>query len=145
VAPGEATPSAEQVRLMLQTLLADRFQLKLHRESRELSVYDLVEGKSGPKIKKMPANAPWPPSPGYPQNRLLMEQICTKISRSLDRPLLDKTGFTGTFEYTDWGQRDLEESSIFTLVQELLGLKLEPAKEQVEIIVIDHAEKPSAN
>ena len=142
-APGEAPPSAEQVRLMLQTLIADRFGLKLHREPKETPVYDLLAGKNGLKLKQLPAS-PWP-AVVYPQRRNSMEEIEAMISKSLDRPLIDKTGLTGSFEFTDWGEEDLKEASIFTLVQERLGLKLDAAKEPIEIIVIDHVERPSEN
>jgi len=141
-APGEGAPSVEQVRLMLQTLIADRFQLKIHRESRETPVYDLVIGRTGPMMKKMPTDAPWPPLEAL-QRRNPMQDINMIISKSLDRLLIDKTGLAGTFQFTDWSEADLSQASIFTLVQERLGLKLEAAKEPVEIVVIDHAEKPS--
>jgi uncharacterized protein (TIGR03435 family) len=154
-APGESAPSADQVRLMLQSLLADRFQLKLHRDSKEIPTYDLVIGKNGPKLKPVPSDA-LSVVPAPPLRRSSIEQLASLISRFLDRPLVDKTGFAGNFEYSmDWGQMDLARAAdpdgfsgattISVAVQEQLGLKLEAAKERAVILVIDHAEKPSEN
>jgi uncharacterized protein (TIGR03435 family) len=154
-APGDAAPSADQVRLMLQSLLADRFQLKLHHGSKELPVYDLVLGKNAPKLKAIPPDAP-AVRPTPPVRRSSIEMLDLLISTGLDRPLIDKTGLAGDFEYTlDLGQLDLDRKAdpdgfsvgafISTAVQEQLGLKLEAAKEQALILVIDHAEKPAAN
>jgi bla regulator protein BlaR1 len=147
-ASGDAAPTVEQVRLMFQSLLADRFQLKLHPESKQLPVYHLVIGKSGSKLKPVPPDAA--PSKGQS-----IDQLIEALSRGLDRPILDKTGLSGKFEYTmEWGrltQARLDDPDGFAIgalssaVQENFGLKLESAKDQVEILVIDHVEKPSEN
>jgi uncharacterized protein (TIGR03435 family) len=153
-APGAAAPSGDQVRLMLQSLLADRFQLKLHRDSKEMAVYHLVIMKNGPKLKQIASDAP---RAQLPQNtwRTPIAQLTRTLSRQLDRPLIDQTGLTGTFEYTmNWGQIDLARrddpdgfgaTDLFTAIQDQLGLKLESAKEQIPILVIDRVEKPTAN
>jgi bla regulator protein blaR1 len=153
-APGTAVPSADQVRLMLQSLLADRFQLKLHRDSKEMAVYHLIIMKNGPKLKQIPPDTP---RTQLPQNtwRTPIEQLTGTLSRQLNRPMIDQTGLSGTFEYTmNWGQIDIARhadpdgfavADLSTAIQEQLGLKLESAKEQIPILIIDHVERPSAN
>jgi uncharacterized protein (TIGR03435 family) len=176
-AEGEASPTSNQLRLMLQTLLADRFQLKLHRETRELPLYYLVTGKNGLKMKEIAGETqpPAPPQPatkagrsaavrpvdstfgatGAAEGRVIKGGIgglIMLISLYLDHPLIDKTGLTGTYEYT-WEQQalldEIKESgrpapSIFQTV-ERLGLKLEARKGPLEVLVIDRAERPSEN
>lgn len=154
---GDGTPTLEQVRPMLQTLLADRFQLRLHRETKELLVYDLVVGKNGPKLKE--STGPRPPRPvayNGPAIRfdLLDRSIADLIAfvaPNVDRPVLDKTGLTGRYDFSlEYTRGNPEvaspdnDRSIFAAVQDL-GLKLAPAKEPAEVLVIEHAEKPSAN
>jgi bla regulator protein BlaR1 len=147
-APGDAAPTLEQVRLMFQSLLADRFQLNLHRDSKQLPVYQLAIGKSGSKLKPVPPDA-------ASKTQHSIDELVEALSRGLDRPIVDKTGLSGEFEYTlDWvplGQAQREDPDGFAMgalssaVQEHLGLKLESAKDQVEMLVIDHVEKPSEN
>jgi uncharacterized protein (TIGR03435 family) len=147
-ASGDAALNVEQVRVMFQSLLADRFQLKLHRDSKQLPVYHLVIAKSGSKLKPVPPDAA--PSKGQS-----IDQLVEALSRGLDRPIVDRTGLSGEFEYTmDWGRLTkarLDDPDGFAMgalssaMQESLGLKLELAKDQVEILVIDHVEKPSEN
>jgi uncharacterized protein (TIGR03435 family) len=159
---GESAPTLDQVRPMLQTLLADRFQLKLHRENKELPVYDLVVGKNGSKLKESAVDA----SPKQPvtfsgplvrfkfSSRSLADLVGI-LAVNVDRPVLDKTGLTGRYDFTleftrsnpDVVPLDSPEAdkSIFSAVQEQLGLKLAPAKEPMEILVIDHAERPAEN
>jgi uncharacterized protein (TIGR03435 family) len=149
----------DQVPLMFQALLVDRFKLALHRETREMSVYALVVGKNGPKLKAAEsATGISSHSDGGPIHVTAatgMDAFANYLSQRLDRPVLDQTGLKGPFEITlDWApdspQRpgasdDLSGPSIFTALQEQLGLKLEGRKVPVEILVIDHAEKPSEN
>jgi uncharacterized protein (TIGR03435 family) len=157
---GDAAPAVEQVRLMLQSLLADRFHLKLHRDSKQLPVYHLVIGKSGSKLRPVLPGAP--PSkeqllPGSSPSKEQhpIDQLVEALSRGLDRPIINKTGLSGEFEYTiDWVQlgnarRDDPDGfamgALSPALEKNLGLKLEPAKDQVEILVIDHVERPSDN
>jgi uncharacterized protein (TIGR03435 family) len=162
-AEGEATPTKDEFRTMLQNLLADRFKLKVHRELREMPVYALVVGKNGPKLKPSAPDA----APGgriqlvgrnyeYTVPLATMDDIVDGVANSfLDRPVVDRTGLTGTYNlkltYTPntRGNRtpdpDAPDLSIFTAVQEQLGLKLESQKASIEILVIDHVEKPSDN
>ena len=154
-----AGSARDQVPPMLRNLLLDRFRLELHRETKELPVYALVVGKNGPKLK--PAES----ATGISSNsnrvrwhisaQTSMLKFAEFLSFRLDRPVLDATGLSGAFEFTlDWtvdtvepaGAKDAASGpSIFTAVQEQLGLKLDARKGAVEILVIDHAEKPSEN
>ena len=151
-APGDAPPTTQQVRLMMQSLLAERFQLKAHRETKELPVYDLVVGKNGSKLKEPPPNAP----PLDVKSHIMRSDMIPLVNLialyARDRPVIDKTNLTGTYEYpTDWFAAALPRNdgeppaSIFTLLPENLGLQLVPSKAPVEILVIDRVEKPSEN
>jgi uncharacterized protein (TIGR03435 family) len=173
-------PVNEQISQMLQNLLADRFQLKVHRESRERPLYVLLIDNNGPKLKRAsddpcfdPTSGMAPPaqSPGQPllrvcggvngdRGRMLgtkvtMKHLALVLSNTLDRTVLDKTGLDGTYDFNlKWTPDELEagalppensEPSIFTAVREQLGLRIESQRGPVEILVIDHAEKPSEN
>jgi len=163
IAPGETRPSAEQNMLRFQNLLADRFKLRLHRERKRMAVYNLTLGKSGPKMTEstLPpeqGNLMINPSPKggplLPVRAATMERFASVLQDLLDRPVIDKTGLTKRYDF------DLEFSPEGTLLAppgvsgppidspgiiQRLGLKLEPAKGEVEVIVIDHAEKPTDN
>jgi uncharacterized protein (TIGR03435 family) len=161
-AEGDSAPTKDEFRQMLQVLLADRFKLKVHRETRQIPVYQLVVGKNGLKFKESAPDA----SPGahYAASdrnyqvtipKATMDDVLTAIENSLlDRPVLDKTGLTGTYDikmtYTpnikaNRETVDLSDISIFTAVEQQLGLKLEAQKAMVEILVVDHVEEPSRN
>ncbi|HEV2446325.1 MAG TPA: TIGR03435 family protein, partial [Candidatus Sulfopaludibacter sp.] len=154
-ASGPATD--DQMRPMLQALLLERLQMKVHRETRELNVYVLGPGKGVPKVNRAAADeqphiASGPNGAsflGFPISRLTF-----LLSRRLDRPVLDRTGLDGNYDYAiDLsglpGPRDSPDNpapSIFTTVQRDMGLKLEPRKEPISILVIDQVSKiPTAN
>jgi uncharacterized protein (TIGR03435 family) len=105
-AEGEATLTKTQYKQMLQTLLADRFRLKVHRETKEMPVYALVAGKGGPKLKesvaeKFSLTMRGTQGVAIRVSKGSMEQLATQLSGSgADRPVLDKTGLTGTYDYT---------------------------------------------
>jgi uncharacterized protein (TIGR03435 family) len=153
----KAPPNGEQ-RQMLQTLLVDRFQLKYHIATKEGSVYLLVRGKNDLKLKdaKNKDEFPWagsapggaPFANGIVGENISMAQLVKRLSGFLNRPVLDRTGIEGSFDFKSEYASDDPNSdvtaSILTSIQ-ALGLKLESAKGPVETIVIDHAEKPSAN
>lgn len=161
-APGDAVPTQDQFRQMLQALLAERFKLKAHRETRETEIYALVVGKNGPKLKP---SAPDASPTGYmhvegrnyhaTRARATMDDVVQAIANSfLDRPVVDKTGLTGTYALdliftpdirSNRGEPGPNDISIFTAVQEQLGLKLEPRKEPMEMLIVDSVEKPSDN
>jgi uncharacterized protein (TIGR03435 family) len=159
---------------MLQELLAERFKLTVHRESIEQPIYELVISKNGPKLK-----GGKPDDPEFPNGMLRMTngQITAKgvsmgrlldvLGRQVQRPVLDKTGLAGTYDFSlEWqpdsglvtipsgtgeGQReplpstDSFKPSIFIALQEQLGLRLKSAKGTGQVLVIDHVERPSAN
>lgn len=176
-------PKTGELSLMLQSLLADRFQLKVHHETKELPIYRLVlanrDGKLGPQLTESKEGSCTPPDSGNPPalgcggmlmgpDRLTgsdaaISRLAPALSRMLGRTVVDATRLTGNFhikmQWTpDQAQLQLElppgapqpqfdpnGPSIFTALQEQLGLKLESQKGPVDILVIDHVEKPSEN
>jgi uncharacterized protein (TIGR03435 family) len=151
-------PPNEEQRQMVQTLLADRFRLKFHRETKEGSVYALAKGGKATKLQepKDPNGYPWagglggglPSGDGLAGTNISMPQLVKRMSDWLGRPVLDETGLAGSFDFrfeyhSDEPNPDVV-SSIITSFQGL-GLKLESTKGPVETIVIDRAEKPSEN
>ena len=195
----EATSPADQVPgspteslAMLQALLAERFKLVVHRQLKELSIYEIVvarrDRKLGPQLRPTLKDcSSWiaggrqgapPPVPGdLPCGRQLlnafairstampMSQLANLLSARLDRTVHDQTGLIGTFALDlQWrpdqpattaagsdistnpnSAADHLPTSIFTAMQEQLGLKLKPAKGSIEVIIVDHAEQPTTN
>ena len=185
--------SVEQFQLMLQSLLEDRFQLKVANAKQELSVYALVVAKGGPKLKQVavspelasavhPPPPPPPPPPGGasppPQlpprpaagvettgrNQITatawrMSWLASWLQHQGEignRVVVDETGLRGNYDFVlngvqsepsgpTAGAPDDSTVSVFTALQEQLGLKLIPAKVPVEVLVVVHAERPSAN
>lgn len=149
-----ATTTPEQRKLMLRAMLADRFKLTFHRETRQLSEYALVVAKGGAKLS--PTKDDDPGKGGSSQGpRMIkatdvtMVRLADMLIGAVDSPVVDRTGITG--EYTvDLKFAPLTASaeetlpSIFTAIQEL-GLKLEPIKGLIEVLVIDKVELPTAN
>ena len=154
----------------IRVLLAERLGLKTHLETRNTSIYNLVVDKGGVKMKVVPppptpANgaAPPPPPPADVQahgsqhglefvgSNAPMRAITGALSSQVEAPVVDKTGLTGTYNYTlqfgrDWSAHDPESwPSIFTAVQEQLGLKLEAVHESVPNLEVDHITKPTEN
>ncbi len=160
-----AAPNAsrDQVLAMLRTLLEDRFRLQVHREMREGTVYELTLGKGAHKLKppandtdrpmiRMFRNTPVDlPGVSYTEvgQNATLAQLTEALSNIVHGPVNDKTGITGSYDFRyDYATLDAPPDSgpsIFTSVQDQLGLKLEARKGQVEVLVIDHAEKPSEN
>jgi uncharacterized protein (TIGR03435 family) len=150
-AEGDGQPTSEQVRLMLQTLLATRFRLKFHFEKRDAPVYQLVIAKSGSKMKQ----AAFGPDGKPPKGATYMVVLDNMVAQFLDRPLVDKTGLEGYF-LTKWDQSELISEkrqtggtqaapSVFRTVQEQLGLELKATKSPFDTLVIDSVDKPSEN
>jgi uncharacterized protein (TIGR03435 family) len=149
--------SNEQLRLMAQNLLADRFQLRFHRETREMDVYAMVVGKNGPKMQSAKDNGKPRGSgglvsagPGVMREvNGNMDNVAMALSEQAGRPVIDKTGLTDAVDFTlEWapdGSDDTTHPSLFVAVQEQLGLRLEPQKLPIEVLVIDHVERPTAN
>jgi uncharacterized protein (TIGR03435 family) len=155
-AEGDGQRSRVEFREMMQSLLAERFHVVLHHESREMPVYALTVSKGGPKLKDSPPDA---------KQMLLMEsvnrsirltvtkgsmdQLVTQFSNSngVDRPAVDHTGLTGLYDYKlEWGlSSDPDTVSIYTAIQEQLGLKFEPTRAPIDSLLVDHAERPGEN
>ncbi len=155
--------NSEQRRAMLRPLVTKRFLLKTHTESRLLPVYELVVVKGGPKCKlsEDQTKLGWGDI-GLYYNKgdikldgrgLPMAHLARTLADQVHRTVVDKTGLTGNYDLTlQWAPDDSRAStddnappSIYTAVQEQLGLKLQPAKAPVEVLVVDHAAMPSEN
>jgi uncharacterized protein (TIGR03435 family) len=170
VTDGEAEPTDHQWKIALQKLLTERFQLQIHHESRELPAYVLTIAKGGAKLTKSDGDPNKVEGTGFGgpiggtmvgsgTNVTLTEFIGELQRLALDRPVVDRTGITGIYNLQIKFTRDDPQGlaaaaappaddappTVFTAIQEQLGLKLEPAKAPVDVLVIDHAEKPSAN
>jgi uncharacterized protein (TIGR03435 family) len=205
VLPPGAT--SEQEKVMWQNLLKDRFRLEAHRETRDLSVYSLVVGKNGPKLKasdpateaadkEASAAAAGRPRPkvtmgpdGFPQipddvklpgsyilslssgeflrvrmfcRHQTMSELANSIGEHAGRPVQDQTGLQGKYDFTLAFEAEPRQArtaaqgtpelpaqrgaSLFNAVQEQLGLKLEPKKSPIELLIIDRVERtPSEN
>ncbi len=163
----------DQRRLMILQVLQSRFNLTYHRESRMLPEYALVVAKDGPKFKEFqPGNdaTGQPKHPGRMQMHdgivtgqgVPLEYLIHLLSGRVGRPIEDKTGLTGSYDFTMlWGDEEHVGSprgpdpspsadqpsgpSIFTALQEQLGLKLESEKGSVQVLIIDHIEAPTQN
>jgi len=158
VAKGAAGSSREQLQRMTQTLLAERFSLVTHREQKEMSYLALVIAKNGPKIKllkEVPDGFRGTTYGGRINSVLPMPMLAYLLSRfETERPIIDSTGLNGLYEVKlEWTlARQLQNAdsppgpSLFTAIDEQLGLKLEARKGPVEILVVDSAEKvPTEN
>jgi uncharacterized protein (TIGR03435 family) len=141
---------------MLQPALADRFQMKAHKEARETSAYDLVVAKSGQKLKATTgeggSNPRLAPTGSVKWANAPLTNLIWLLSAETGRPVVDKTGLTGKYDFTleftpaaRAGKDDSGRPSVFTALEEQLGLKLVPAKEPVDVLVIDSIEQPGAN
>jgi len=171
----ELPPSYNPYRFMQQALLADRFKLKVHFETRSLPIYALVVAKGGSKLKASemdPANRAETVNPTFLQagsgkaagagttTGMLAEVLerqdeVGNLPGGRGRMVVDKTNLSGRYDWTlhwtpwrDLSSGELSDSkgpSLFTALQEQLGLKLEPTKGKVEVVVIDHIDFPSEN
>jgi uncharacterized protein (TIGR03435 family) len=143
-----------ECRVMAQRLLEDRFHLKLHRESKNTPVYELVPAKNGPRLREVNTDT----SPESTGVRLRGHKLggkgweSWKIAAYLQdlpavgRPVVDRTGLTGIYEFSlDFSNGPGARPEIFDALEEQLGLKLEPAKASIEVVLVDRLEKPSAN
>jgi uncharacterized protein (TIGR03435 family) len=147
----------EQAAPMLRSMLADRFKLKVHHETRELPVYALVQAKSGFKLKQaqgaenlygMSTNWGLISVRGGP----IGARFIVGLSNFVGRIVIDKTGLTGyydiTLKWTPDGSQTSDPNAppdLFTALEEQLGLKLVPTKAPVEVLVVDHVERPTEN
>lgn len=145
---------------MLQRLLADRFKLILHRGSRVLPAYVLEVDKNGPKLEKAEGGDSYTNTSTGRRGRVTidaknanMDLFAQVIARKMDLPVVNQTELTGIFNFKlHWtpdsasvAQQTDDDVSIFAALQEQLGLHLRSAKAPVEVLVIDHVERPTAN
>jgi uncharacterized protein (TIGR03435 family) len=171
----------KQKDVAVQALMEDRFKLKWHRETRQMAGYSLVVAKGGPKFKEATPGDQYPhgfkslsetPLLGilyetargvYSAQALTMAQLADSLQIHAGKPVMDKTGLTGKYDFTfkdeaqpappspasaagDAVASEPAVASIFTVLQEQLGLKLEPgATVPVEYVVVDHIERPTEN
>jgi uncharacterized protein (TIGR03435 family) len=169
----EGRPSMKQMAVMAQKLLEDRFALKFHHEQRELPVYVISVASGGPKMTKT-TSAPTD-TPAFffralgdltVRNQNMNDFAQWMQNGVMDRPVVDQTGLTDRYDFQlKWTPDESQFAAfrsvgavvppptdsatappgLYTAITEQLGLKMGPAKIPVDVIVIDHAEKPSAN
>jgi uncharacterized protein (TIGR03435 family) len=172
VSPGDTRLPDEQIQLMFQTLLAQRFKLEFHREQKEVAVYNLVLGANALKLKESKAastkghtlfiDSVPPEAYNLPARNASMAEFAVLMQRVvLDRPVVDHTGLSGKFDFDlQWARLGTEfgrnrpsapagtdpgdAPDFFTAIQQL-GLKLVPARSIVETLVIDQADVPDEN
>jgi uncharacterized protein (TIGR03435 family) len=163
-------PNLKQIQVMVQKLLTDRFKLTFHRDKKELSVFALTLGKTGPKLTASTGDPNGPPGLGFgglgimfARNATLSDFTATLQSTVLDRPVVDQSGLAGRFDFQlKWTPDDSQfpgikgqlppprddveaQPDLFTALQQQLGLKMEATKAPVGVIVIDTVQKPTEN
>ncbi len=167
---GDGQPNTTQWKIMLQKLLADRFKLTFHRDTKELAVYALAVGKTGPKLAKNDSDPNGLPGLFFrglgvlPARNATMADFAGVMQTAvLDRPVVDQTKLPGRYDFMlTWTPDESQfgglgvkvpppadnasaPPGLFTAIQEQLGLKLDSTKAPVEVLVVDHVEKPSEN
>jgi uncharacterized protein (TIGR03435 family) len=155
-------PNLRQMQAMYRGLLASRFNLVFHHETRPLSVYALHAGKDGPKLSKSLGDPKGLPDTSFTEwNSQAITLKATNVTIAdfvwamgliLDRPAADQTGLAGRFDFTlRWAPETARPDdpnappNVFTAMQEQLGLKLDATKAPVDVLVIDHVDRPSPN
>ena len=158
--PGQ--PSLTQFQGMIQKLVVERFGLKYHTEQRELPVYAITVARDGPKMQKSAGDPNGIPSEtdngngveaGMQATNMNVGELALMLKFFMDRPIVDQTRLAGRYDFqlkwtTDESKAPADGSarpSIFTAMQEQLGLKLEPVKTKIDVMVIDKIERPGAN
>jgi uncharacterized protein (TIGR03435 family) len=168
VTPGHMLPTHDEQMSMLRDLLSDRFKLTFHRQPKEFSLFELQVARTGSKLRPS-ATDPQQPSQligqvfpdqiRMPGRNATMKEFAALLQRAiLDRPVLDKTGLAGHYDFDlEWAPDDSQfggaikppvnspSTPFFTAIQEQLGLKLVATKGPVSALIIDKAEQPSAN
>jgi uncharacterized protein (TIGR03435 family) len=166
----EGQPNTKQLKMLIQSALTDRFKLTFHHDQKELSVYALTVGKGGPKMTETihqpndPVNFLFRKLGGLMVSNATMKDFCDGMqSAVMDKPVVDHTGLTARYDFLlNWTPDESQFAamgakippppddpnappSLYTALQEQLGLKLDAVKASAEVFVIDHIEKPSAN
>jgi len=160
VAPG--SPNDDDLRLMFQTLLEDRFQLKVHWEKRELPAYDLVVAKGGPKLVASPprsfkpgygfgSSSSWAEFRGDGKHLVgksaSLEEMVVALTRQMGVPVRDRTGIAGTYDFDvafSTGVDGSEKPVLTTAIHDL-GLNLEKSRGTFDVLVVDQFQKPGSN
>ena len=158
--------SADETSQMLRNLLEERFSLRVHRDTEQRPVYVLTVAKGGPKFKPSEKNTTniRPTANSFSVQRGNISVVTGLLATSLGRPVLDRTGLTGLYDFfVQWDDAPVRQGgvpgtapppddspgsdrgSIFTAVQDQLGLRLELQRAPVEVIVVDGMDRPSAN
>ena len=169
ITPGDVRPTHDEQMKMLRNLLSDRFKLTFHREQRIFSIYQLELASGGIKLKPSTAAADDPPaliSTVYPQRIVLparnatMGDFTSMMQRAmLDRPVVDRTGLTGRYDFDlEWAPDETQFGGeipaapadtplppLFVAIQEQLGLRLEATRGPVQGLIVDKAERPTAD
>ena len=168
---GEGQPNQQQWQMMMQKLLAERFKLAYHRQKKEVSIYALTVAKNGPKLlapstgdpKGLP-NLAMPARGRFRARNATMLDFAGELQGWQDRPVVDRTGIQGRYDFgLSWtpddnqasrmsglsgfpAPRDSNETpDLFTAIQEQLGLRLESSRGFIDVMIIDHVERPSEN
>ena len=154
VAKSDGPVPEEQLRLMLKTLLAERFKLTSHRQTKETSAWVLTVGKNGPKFKESNEEGEGSIDPNLAKmeiavKRTPMSQLVDLLGKMLRAPVIDQTGLTGKYDITVSIDKYLPEkstpidiiSTITNGIQQELGLKLDNRKLALDLVIIDSAEK----
>ncbi len=156
------SPSFKQAQTLLRKLLEERFALKVHRETQELAVYAVNVAKGGEKMARSAGDPNGTPDENERSNggqitmrmtNMSMSEFAPDLGYFLDRPAVDQTGLAGRYDFqmkwtADESQAPTDGTAppgLFTAIQEQIGLKLEPVKAQIEVLVVDAVERPSAN
>jgi uncharacterized protein (TIGR03435 family) len=155
-------PSLKQMQSLICKVLAERFGLVTHAEQRELPVYALTTAKSGPKLEKSAGDPNGLPNENdndhngqesVQMSNASMGELSLLLKFFMDRPVVDQTGLTGRYDFQMKWTADEDHAptdgtaapSLFTAIQEDLGLKLEAVKAMTQVMVIDKVERPGAN
>jgi uncharacterized protein (TIGR03435 family) len=140
--------TAGELKQMLQSLLAERFKLIVHPETRVLPVYSMAPAKGGPKLQRGDESLrSFSNGPTFLRGTTDSSVFAHHLTSALHRTVIDNTGLQGVWKFDlTWAADDVTTGpSIFTAIQEQLGLKLESAKAPVQVLIVDRAEKPSGN
>ena len=162
--PNVVSPTIEQLRTMLQKLLADRFRLTFHDARKELGIYAVTGGSRPHKLSSSVGRPEDLPRISFnygsisATNATIKDLARTLQSNVLDRPVVDNTGIAGRFDFTlTWSPDEFQYDgrgannpagtgpTIFTAFQEQLGLQLKSTKAQIDVMIVDRVEKPTEN
>jgi Protein of unknown function (DUF3738). len=167
--PGQTKPRRQDQMAMLRSLLEDRFKLTFHREERAFAIYELVVAKGGPKLKHSEAVANeagtligtvYPDHIHLPARNASMAEFVSMLQRALlDRPVVDKTGINGKFDFDlDWAPdetqfggevpvapTDASSPPFFVAIEQQLGLHIDAKRGPVSALIVDSAQRPSAD